>query len=313
MLTVPIWAWAGFGLFVLAMLALDLGVFHRTSREVSVREALGWTCVWVTLAMVFCGGVWKFRGAQAGLEFFTGYVIEQSLSVDNLFLFVVIFSSFKVPPSVQHRVLFWGILGALVMRLTLIVIGAALVARFHWILYVFGAFLVVTGLRMVREGEDKGDIQDSRIVRWVRRLIPMTSDYSGQRFFVEHEGVRLATPLVVVLIVVEVTDLIFALDSIPAIFAVTTDPFIVFTSNVFAILGLRSLYFVLHGAMGAFHYLRIALSAILVFVGFKMLISGHFHVPISWSLAVIASLLLTAIVASALRSRWLARRLPPAR
>jgi tellurite resistance protein TerC len=302
------WAWAAFGAFVLLMLAIDLGVFHRTAHEVSMREALTWTAVWVTLAMTFCVGLYWLRGSKASLEFLTGYIIEQSLSVDNLFIFVLVFSSFRVPADSQHRVLFWGILGALVMRLTLIVIGAALVARFHWVLYVFGGFLVVTGLRLVRAAEEEPDVEHMRVVKLVRRWVPMTPRYEGSRFIV-HDGVRrVATPLMLVLVVVETTDLIFAVDSIPAIFAVTTDPFIIYTSNVFAILGLRSLYFVLHGAVRKLHYLRVALAAILVFVGFKMLASSHVHIPIVVSLAVIGSCLAGAVAASILRERRLSGR-----
>ena len=294
--------WLGFNAFVLAMLALDLGVFHRRAHEVSLREAATWSVVWVTLALLFAAGIHRFMGAQAGLEFLTGWLIEKALSVDNIFVFVLLFSYFRVPPKHQHRILFWGILGALVMRGAMIAAGAALVTRFHWVIYVFGAFLVVTGIRMALQTERDIEPEANPVIRLVRRLIPVTGAYDGQRFFTRAEiggRVRLAaTPLFVVLVLVETTDVIFAVDSIPAIFAVTRDPFLVYTSNVFAILGLRALYFLLAGVIHRFHYLKLGLSAVLVFVGAKMLASDLLTIPVGISLGVVGLLIGASIVAS---------------
>jgi tellurite resistance protein TerC len=295
--------YALFLLFVVAMLAIDLGVFHRTSHTVSIREAGTWTAVWITLAMLFAVGLWLRNGSEQALAFVTGYIIEYSLSMDNIFVFVLIFSFFAVPPAYQHRVLFWGILGALVMRGIMIGLGAALIDRFHWIIYVFGAFLVFTGIRMAFHQDEEVHPESNPVVKLFTRFVAVTPNYDEDRFFVRHAGKLLATPLFVVLIMVETTDLIFAVDSIPAIFAVTTDPFIVFTSNVFAILGLRSLYFILRGAVDKFHYLKIGLSAVLTFVGIKMLAGYWYHLPVGISLAVIALLLGGSIVASLIRSR----------
>ena len=296
--------WVGFNAFVLAMLALDLGVFHRKAHEVSLREAAAWSVAWVTLALAFNWGIWRYMGAQAGLEFLTGYLIEKALSVDNIFVFVLLFSYFRVPARHQHRILFWGILGALVMRGAMIAAGAALIAEFHWIIYVFGAFLVVTGIRMATQTEHDIVPESNPVIRLVRRVIPVTSGYDGQRFFTRVEVAgrlrRAATPLFVVLVLVETTDLIFAVDSIPAIFAVTTDPFLVYTSNVFAILGLRALYFLLAGVIHRFHFLKLGLSAVLVFVGAKMLLSDVVHVPVALSLGVVALVLGVSVVASLL-------------
>jgi tellurite resistance protein TerC len=236
-----IWMWVGFNLFVLAMLALDLGIFHRKAHVVSLKEAAVWSIVWITLALVFNSGIYFWSGPEPALKFFTGYLIEKSLSVDNIFVFVLIFSAFSVPAAFQHRVLFWGILGALLMRGTLILAGSVLLNEFHWIIYVFGAFLILTGIKMAFQRHAEQHPEDNPLVRLVRRLLPMTNGYEGDRFFVRRAGKWLATPLLLVLLSVEFTDLIFAVDSIPAIFAVTQDPFIVYTSNVFAILGLRSL------------------------------------------------------------------------
>ena len=298
------WLWIGFNVFVLAMLALDLGVFHRKSHVVSLKESLTWTTVWVTLALVFNVGVWHFAGPQKGLEFFTGYVIEKSLSVDNVFVIALLFSYFAVPPVYQHKVLFWGILGALVMRAIMIVAGAALIAKFAWIIYIFGGFLLLTGIKMMVKREEEIHPERNPVVKWFKRMMPVTSDYRGDRFFVREGGIRQATPLFVVLLLVEFTDLIFAVDSIPAIFAVTTDPFIVYTSNVFAILGLRSLYFALGGVMDKFHYLKIGLGAVLTFVGVKMLLAhSAWPIPTFTSLGVIVLILTTAVVASLLRAR----------
>jgi tellurite resistance protein TerC len=267
-----------------------------------MKEAGAWSAFWVSLALVFNYGVYHFMGPQAGLEFLTGYLIEKALSVDNIFVFVLIFSYFAVPPRYQHRVLFWGILGALLMRGAMIAAGAVLIAEFHWIIYVFGAFLVVTGIRMATQTAHAIDAESNPVVRLVRRFVPVTGQYHGQRFFVREEvGGRLrrvATPLFVVLVLVETTDLIFAVDSIPAIFAITQDPFIVYTSNVFAILGLRALYFLLAGVIHRFHYLKLGLAAVLVFVGAKMLLTDVYKVPVGASLGVIALVLATAIGAS---------------
>lgn len=297
--------YALFLLFVVAMLAIDLGVFHRTAHTVSMREAGTWTVVWITLAMLFAVGLWFRNGSEQALAFVTGYIIEYSLSMDNIFVFVLIFGFFAVPQAYQHRVLFWGILGALVMRGVMIGLGAALIDRFHWIIYVFGAFLVFTGIRMAFHKDEEVHPESNPIVKLFTRFVSVTPNYEKDHFFVRHAGKLMATPLFVVLIMVETTDLIFAVDSIPAIFAVTTDPFIVFTSNVFAILGLRSLYFILRGAVDKFHYLKIGLSAVLTFVGIKMLAGYWYHLPVGISLAVIGLLLGGAIVASLIRSRRL--------
>ena len=289
-----LWLWVGFNAFVLAMLAIDLGVFHRSAHEVSVKEAAIWSTVWVALALGFNYGIYHFMGEQAGLEFLAGYLIEKALSVDNIFVFVLIFSYFRVPPKYQHRVLFWGILGALVMRGVMIGLGAYLIHHFEWVLYVFGAFLVWTGYRMARQDERAIEPEANPVIRLVRRLVPVTGTYHGPSFFIrEPAGIggparRLATPLFVVLVLVETTDLIFAVDSIPAVFAVTRDPFLVYSSNVFAILGLRALYFLLSGVIGKFRYLKFGLSVVLIFVGAKMLLADVYKVPIGLSLGVIA-------------------------
>lgn len=298
-----LWLWAGFNLFILAMLALDLGVFHRKSHEVSIREATVWSLVWVSLALVFNAGIFYFQGSDAGLQFFTGYLIEKSLSVDNIFVFALLFSYFAVPPAYQHRVLFWGILGALVMRAAFILAGAALLAKFHWIIYVFGAFLILTGIKMAVFRNAEMDPGKNPVLRLVRRLIPVTHEYRDDHFFVREKGVWMATPLFLVLVLVETTDLVFAVDSIPAIFAVTNDPFIVYTSNVFAILGLRSLYFVLAGVMQKFSYLKLGLSGVLVFVGVKMTLVDVYKIPSAISLGVIAAILALSIIASLRKSR----------
>ena len=305
-MTTTLWLWTGFNVFILAMLALDLGVFHRRTHTVTFKESIAWTIVWVALALVFNAGVWHFSGPQKGLEFLTGYLIEKSLSVDNVVVFALLFSYFSVPPAYQHKVLFWGILGALVMRAAMIVAGAALLAKFSWIIYFFGAFLILTGIKMVVKREEEIHPERNPVVRWFKRLMPVTSDYRGSKFFVRENGVRLATPLFVVLLLVEVSDLVFAVDSIPAIFAVTKDPFIVYTSNVFAILGLRSLYFALAGVMGKFHYLKIGLGVVLAFVGVKMILG---HTP--WKIDTLVSLgVIVAILAASVIGSWL--RPPPA-
>ena len=301
-MTESLWLWVGFNVFVLAMLALDLGVFHRKCHAVTLKESLAWTAVWIALALVFNAGVWHFYGSGKALEFFTGYLIEKSLSVDNVFVFALLFSYFAVPPLYQHKVLFWGILGALVMRAVMIALGAALIAKFAWIIYVFGGFLILTGIKMIVKREEEIHPENNPVVKWFKRLMPVTPDYRGDKFFVRENGIRMATPLFVVLLLVEVSDLIFAVDSIPAIFAVTTDPFIVYTSNVFAILGLRSLYFALAGVMDKFHYLKIGLGVVLSFVGVKMLLAHTaWKIDTLVSLGVIATTLAIAAVASLAR------------
>ena len=294
--------WIVFNIFVLGMLTVDLGVFHRKAHAVTNREATTWCLVWVTLAIVFNAGVYIWLGPEKALEFFTGYLIEYSLSVDNLFVFILIFSYFAVPASYQHRVLFWGILGALLMRGAFIGTGALLLHHFHWIIYIFGAFLVFTGIKMLMEEETTVRPADNPVIKVLKRLMPLSSEYKGQSFFVKQKRRWAATPLFVVLLVVESTDLIFAVDSVPAIFAVSTDPFIVYTSNVFAILGLRSLYFLLAGVIDLFAYLRYGLGAVLGFVGIKMLLVDIYKIPIGISLAVVAGILTFAIVASLLVS-----------
>jgi tellurite resistance protein TerC len=292
------WMWFGFLAFVLAMLALDLGVFHREARKVSLKEAAAWSAVWVACALAFNALLWQGFGAQKGMEFLAGYLIEKALSVDNIFVFMLIFSTFSVPEEYQHRVLFWGILGALVMRAVFVGLGAALLAQFHWILYLFGAFLLVTGAKMLLHRDAAFDPRSNPVFRFFSTWIPTVETPSGPAFTVVRQGKRYATPLLLVLVAVELTDVVFAVDSVPAIFAVTADPFIVFTSNIFAILGLRSLYFLLAGVVGQFHFLKVGLSLVLVFVGLKMLAVDLYKVPVAWSLGVIALLVGGSIVAS---------------
>ena len=305
-----IWPWVGFNALVLVLLAIDLGIFNRTAHVVSVKEAGRWSAITVVLALAFAGsiaaGVLPVQGVgghQDALEFITGYLIELALSVDNIFVFVLIFSYFKVPPKYQHRVLFWGVLGALVMRGTMIAAGAFLIERFHWIIYVFGAFLVITGIRMMRQEEEDIEPESNPAIKLVRRFIPITHHYDGQKFFTREKiGDRLrraATPLFVVLVLVETTDLIFALDSIPAIFAVTREPYLVYTSNVFAILALRSMYFVLAGVIDKFHFLKLGLSMVLIFIGAKMLATAvDIHIPIGLSLGIVGLVLGGSVAAS---------------
>ena len=301
--------WIGFSLLVLGVLALDLGVFHRKTHDVGLREALSWTGVWVTLAVLFGAGVWYWAGPQKGLEFFTGYLIEYSLSADNLFVFVLIFSYFAVPRQWQHKVLFWGVLGALVMRLVMIGLGVALISRFGWILYVFGAFLLFTGFKMVFGKQEEIHPERNPVVRWFRRLVPVTAGYHGDQFAARVGGRPMATPLLVVLVCVEVSDLVFAVDSIPAIFAVTLDPFIIYTSNVFAILGLRSLYFVLAGMVDKFHYLKTGLGVVLAFVGVKLLLAHtSYRIDTLAALGVVAGVLAVSVAGSFVSARWRAHR-----
>ena len=287
---------AGFAVFVAVALALDLGVFHRAAHVVSTREALRWTAVWVTAAVIFGGLILAVFGSDRAVEFFTGYVVEYSLSVDNVFVFGLVFAAFAIPRELQHRVLFWGVLGALVMRGVLIFLGAELVERFEWLLLIFGAFLVLTGVRLLRRGgETAAHPEDSPIVRFARRHLRVTAELHGQAFFVGRGAARAATPLFLCLLVVEASDLLFAVDSIPAIFGITTDPLIVFTSNAFAILGLRSLYFVLSEAADRFRYLGVGLGAVLLFIGLKLLASPWIHLPPAASLIVVATILGIAI------------------
>src|SRR5829696_2831769 len=310
------WLWVAFSAFVLIMLTLDLGVFHRKAHAVSTREAGAWSAAWISLALLFAAGIYKFMGRQPALEFLTGYVVEEALSVDNLFVFILLFSYFRVPPALQHRVLFWGIFGALIMRGIMIAAGALLIERFHWITFVFGAFLVFTGLRMAVHDETEIEPERNPVIKLVRRLVPVTKRYHGQHFFVREPWGRgghvrlVATPLFVVLVLVETTDLVFAVDSIPAVFGVTRDPFIVYTSNVFAILGLRSLYFLLAGVIERFHYLKLGLAVVLVFVGTKMLASKFVDIHIAISLGVIAAILGAAVVASLLYPKEATERCP---
>ncbi|HEX9652901.1 MAG TPA: TerC family protein [bacterium] len=295
--------WIGFNAFVLAMLALDLGVFHRRSHAVKLKEALAWCAVWVSLALVFCVGVYFWYGQEKALNFLTGYLIEESLSVDNLFVFLTIFSYFNVPAQYQHKVLFWGILGALIMRGIFIFAGVTLIREFHWLIYIFGAFLIFTGIKMAVKTETEIHPEKNPLLKLVRKLFPVTEDYEQGRFFVKRAARTYATPLFVVLLVVETTDLMFALDSIPAILAITHDPFIVYTSNVFAILGLRSIFFALAGIMKLFQYLHYGLSAILVFVGVKMLVAEFYKMPVTIALGVVAGILAISVLASVIRSR----------
>ena len=293
--------WVLFNSFVVIMLVLDLAVFHRHAHQVKFREALGFSVMWIALAALFAVFVFYWRGRATSLEFITGYLVEESLSVDNLFVFLLIFRYFRVPQEYQHKVLFWGIVGALVLRLTFILAGVALLNRFHWIIYIFGAFLVYTGVQLLRSGEKEIHPEQNPILKAFRRWMPVTSDYVGSRFLVRDKGKGLfATPLLLVLIVVETTDVMFAADSIPAVLAITHDPFIVYTSNVFAILGLRSLYFALSGLMDLFHYLHYGLSVILMFIGVKMLISAYFKIPTPVALGVVGGVLALSVIASLL-------------
>jgi tellurite resistance protein TerC len=299
-----IWLWLGFNAFVLVLLALDLGVLHRKQREIGIAEALWLSLGYFLLALLFSAGIFWFRGEQAGFEFLTGYLIEKSLSLDNIFVIALIFGHFAVPLQYQHRVLFWGILGALVMRGLLIWAGAALITTFHWIVFVFGAFLVLTGVKMLLASDAKPDLARNRVVLLARRFLRITPDFHGEKFAVRRDGVLWFTPLFLVLLLVEVSDLIFAVDSIPAIFAVTQDPFIVYTANVFAILGLRALYFALVGIIHRFRYLKCALSLVLVVIGAKMILNGIFGekvIPTEIALAITAVLIFGSIVASLLR------------
>jgi tellurite resistance protein TerC len=295
------WLWIGFNAFVVALLALDLGVFNRKTHAASPREAALWSAGWITLALAFNLFIYVWQGSDVALQFLTGYVLEKSLSVDNIFVFVLLFTAFAVPAAYQHRVLFWGVFGALVLRGILIAVGTALVESFSWVLYLFGVFLIIAGLRLAAHRTREVHPNQNLLVRLARRLFPVTEGYEGTRFFVRRNGQLLITPLLLVLLVIESSDLLFALDSIPAVFAVTTDPFVVYTSNVFAVLGLRALYFLLAGSVLRFTYLQQGLAAILVLVGVKMLVADLYHVPVALSLGLIALILTVSIVASLLR------------
>ncbi len=296
--SIQAWHWIAFNLLVLCFLALDLFVFHKDAHEVSMKEALGFSAFWIGLAVAFNGFVWWWLGQEKALEFATGYLIEKSLSVDNIFVFVMLFTVFGVPALYQHRVLFWGVLGALVMRFILIILGAALLARFHWVIYVFGGFLLLTGVKMLIVSDAEQHPERNPLFQWLKSKLPLVDQYHGQKFAVRIDGKLFFTPLFLVLVLVEFTDLIFAVDSIPAIFAVTKDPFIVYTSNVFAILGLRSLYFALAGLVHKFRYLKTGLAFVLLFVGAKMLLLDVYKVPVLASLGIVAGILTAAVLAS---------------
>lgn len=289
--------WLGFAIFLCAMLTLDLGVFHRKAHVIKVKEALTWTAFWVSLAVLFNIGVYFWRGSKPALEFLTCYLIEESLSVDNLFVFMVIFSYFAVPQTYRYKVLFWGIIGAIVMRFVFIFTGVALIQKLHWIIYIFGAFLIFTGIRMAFR-EEEVHPEKNVILKLFRKFMPITNDYEDGRFFIKKAGRMFATPLFVVILAIESSDLVFALDSIPAALAISSDPFIIYTANIFAILGLRSIFFALAGIMEMFHYLHYGLSLVLVFVGVKMVISDFFKIPISAALGVVASIIFISIILS---------------
>lgn len=289
------WLWIGFIVFVLVMLALDLGVFHRKAHEVTLKESLVWSAIWIVLALLFNAGIWFWQGSQSGMEFLSGYLIERALSIDNIFVFVLIFSCFGVPAAYQHKVLFWGILSALVMRAIFILAGIALLQHFHWLIYVFGAFLVFTGIKMVFSRDLEIHPERNPVLKLFRRVMPVTDGYEGGAFFFHRSGRWWATPLLVALLFVEVTDVIFAVDSIPAILAITQDPFIVYSSNMFAILGMRALYFALAGIIRLFHYLHYGLSVILIFVGVKMALLDIYKIPIVVSLAVITAIIVASV------------------
>jgi tellurite resistance protein TerC len=293
-----IFFWAGFNLFIFIMLALDLGVFHKKNARVPLKEAVIWTCVWITLAFIFNIIIYFNLGRTKALEFLTGYVIEYSLSVDNIFVFILIFTFFNINVKYQHKVLFWGILGALVLRGVFIFTGVALIARFHWIIYIFGGFLVYTGIRMLGKDEIHIEPEKNPVVKFFRRIMPVTDSMHEEKFFVRIKSKTYATPLFLVLIIVETSDLIFAVDSIPAVLAISQDKFIVFTSNIFAILGLRSLYFAISGVMDYFRFLKVGLAFVLTFVGVKMCTSSLIEIPVHISLIIIISILLLSIIAS---------------
>lgn len=293
-----VWEWLAFLAIIGFMLVLDLGVFHKKSHKVSIKESLAWTGVWISLAMLFNAWVYYKMGPQKGIEFFTGYIIEKALSVDNIFVISLIFTYFRVPSQYQHRVLFWGVLGALFFRIIFIYAGVALISKFNWMIYVFGVFLVYTGIKMLKDEEKHVEVEANPMIVFVKRFWKISPNFDGENFRTTINGVKHFTPLFLVLVMIETTDIIFAVDSIPAILAITPDPYIVFTSNVFAILGLRSLYFALNGIMEMFEYINYALSGILVFVGIKMIVAGWYHIPTIISISVILGLLVGSVVAS---------------
>ena len=292
--------WLGFSVFVVIMLVLDLFVFHKKSHEVKIKEAIIWSFVWISLALIFNYGVYLWFGTEKAMEFLTAYVIEKSLSVDNLFVFIMVFSYFKIEPKYQHKILFWGILGALVMRIIFIFAGIQLIKNFHWIIYIFGAFLIYTGIKIPFEKDKEIEPDKNPLVRLFKKFIPVTNELHGDKFFVKINAKTFATPLFITLIIIEFTDLIFAVDSIPAVLAISSDTFIVYTSNVFAILGLRALYFALAGIVQYFRFLKYGLAAILIFVGVKMIISGFYKFPVSWSLIIIVGILAISVIGSIL-------------
>ena len=292
------WLWTGFIVFVLAMLVIDLGIFNRKAHTIKMKEALIWCAIWIGLAAIFCVGTYIYRGHQAGLEFLTGYLIELSLSLDNLFVFLLIFSYFRVAPTLQHKVLYWGILGALLMRAGMIAGGIALITKFHWVIYVFGAFLVFTGIKMLTSGNSEVHPEKNPVIKLAKKIFPVTPQYFGDHFFARIDGRLFATPMFLVLLMIETTDLVFAVDSIPAILAITRDSFVVYTSNVFAILGLRSFYFALAGMFYKFRFLKVGLSIVLSYVGIKMLVADFYKIPTFVSLGVIIVTIGTSILVS---------------
>lgn len=299
-MTAQLMPWILFTLFIIAMLALDLGVFNRKDHEVSVKEGLAWSGVWIALALAFNVVVYFWKGQEVAIQFFTGYVVEKSLSIDNIFVFLQVFAYFSVPVIYQHKILFWGVLGAIIMRAVFILVGVALITKFHWIIYVFGTFLIFTGVKMAFGKDKEVHPEKNPLIKLLRRFVPITGDYDGGTFFVKRNGMVLATPLALVLLVIETTDVIFAVDSIPAILAITTDPFIVYSSNLFAIMGLRSLFFALSGIIKRFHHIHYGLAAILAFVGAKMLVSDFYKLPSSAALVTVAAILTLSMIASVL-------------
>jgi tellurite resistance protein TerC len=293
--------WGAFAVVVLAALAVDLFVFHRRAHEVRFREAATWVVVWMALAVAFGLGLWWMQGSKPALEFFTGYLVEYALSIDNIFVFIVIFGYFHTPPDLRHRVLFWGIVGAVVLRGVFVIAGVALISRFHWVIYLFGAFLLWTGIGLLRKSEVEVDPAQNPMLRFLRRFMRVSDELDGSHFLTRIDGKLFATPLLVVLLVIETSDVVFAVDSIPAIFGITKDPFVVFTSNIFAVLGLRALYFVLHDLVTRFAYLHYGLGLVLAFIGAKMLASGWYDLPVAWSLGVVVALLAGSIVLSLLK------------
>lgn len=300
MIHVPLWGWIAFNTFVITMIVLDLFILHRHQKTISFKQALGTSAVWISMALIFNTGIYYFYGKEKALDFLAGYLIEEALSIDNLFVFLLIFDYFKTPPKYQHKVLFWGILGAIVMRALFIFFGIALVKQFHWVLYIFGAFLIYAAFKMILQKNEEIEPENNFIIKLVKRIFPITPDYVGDKFFTRIDRKLWATPLFITVVTVEITDLIFAVDSIPAVMAITLDPFIVYTSNIFAILGLRSLYFALANLIPLFHFLKYSLAAILAFMGVKMLLAHYIDVPIGLSLVFIAGALILSVCASLL-------------